>query len=87
MTPLPTLLAALASTFTIVTFCYIFLCWVRPFTNCRHCHGTTRHTTRHTSRISGRSRPCRRCDHTGLRLRTGRRVCNHLARLHHHTTP
>ncbi len=78
MTPLPALLAALVAILTIATLCYAFLCWVRPFKPCRHCHGTTRQT----GRITGRARPCRHCDHTGLQLRAGRHLANHLRRLH-----
>ena len=57
---------------TAVTLGYGMLCWVRPFTRCRRCHGTGHATTA----ILRRPRACRRCDH-GMRLRTGRRVYNH----------
>ncbi|CUU60455.1 hypothetical protein Ga0074812_14031 [Parafrankia irregularis] len=77
MTPTTGLLAALSLPLIVVTLGYILLCWVRPFGPCPHCHGTAR-TESHFTR---RTRPCRHCDHTGLRLRVGRRACNALRRL------
>ncbi|WP_018638625.1 hypothetical protein [Parafrankia elaeagni] len=77
MTPIAALLAALSLLLIVVTFCYILLCWVRPFGACPHCHGTARTE----SRFTRRTRPCRHCDHTGLRLRAGRRAYNTLRRL------
>ena len=56
---------------------YSLLCWVRPFGRCRACSGTgTRRTL-----LLRRLRPCRWCKGAGLRLRTGRRAYNHLARI------
>ncbi len=77
MTPTVGLLATLSLPLTTVTLGYSFLCWVRPFGACAHCHGTTRTT----SRLTRRARPCRHCDYTGLRLRVGRRAYNALRRL------
>ena len=63
---------------TLLTLCYAALCAVSPFGTCRRCSGT--------GRIGGRqglrSRPCRRCDATGIRIRLGRHLFNQAARLH-----
>lgn len=44
---------------------YLARCWLFPFTTCRHAthHGYAR---------------CRRCKGTGMRLRAGRRLINHV---------
>lgn len=78
MSPTAGLLAALSLLpLATITLGYVLLCWVRPFGPCPHCHGTARTE----SRFTRRTRPCRHCDHTGLRLRVGRRACNALRRL------
>jgi hypothetical protein len=57
-----------------VTFCYVVACLVWPFAACRKCGGAGRHRS-----PSGRAwRYCHRCHGTGARLRTGRRIYNHL---------
>ncbi|MFE3451578.1 hypothetical protein ACFXJ8_21910 [Nonomuraea sp. NPDC059194] len=53
-------------------------CYVSPFGRCRKCKGKRRIA----HRIGRGSRDCRRCDGTGLRLRIGRHLFNHLRRLH-----
>ncbi|MFI6229061.1 hypothetical protein ACIBCR_17300 [Micromonospora echinospora] len=58
----------------IVTLGYLAACVVSPFGRCRTCHATGR--TR--SRLGRVRRDCRRCAGTGLRLRVGRHVINHL---------
>lgn len=68
-------LAAIAAA---VAGIYLASCAVWPFTNCRKCHGLGRFHA-----PSGRAwRRCRRCKGTGSRLRTGRRLINHLRRFH-----
>ncbi|ORT47189.1 hypothetical protein [Frankia sp. KB5] len=71
MTPTTTLLALPLLPTLTVTLGYTLACWIKPFGPCRRCDGTARTTSRF-----GRSRPCRHCDHTGLRLRLGRRGWN-----------
>ncbi|MBB5871979.1 DnaJ-class molecular chaperone [Allocatelliglobosispora scoriae] len=73
--------ASLASTLTcpaiVVTLGYAALCAVSPYARCRRCHGTG-----HVKAFPRRSRPCGSCRTEGLKLRHGRRVANHLRRLH-----
>jgi len=68
----------------LVTAGYAFSCWIWPFKPCRHCHGTGKRRAPfdpNAIRIHGR------CNGTGLRLRTGRRVYEYLRteqrRTHH----
>lgn len=56
---------------------YVLVCAGWPFARCRRCHGTGS-----LRAPLGRGRRlCPRCDATGLRLRLGRRLWNHLRRL------
>jgi hypothetical protein len=78
--PLATLASPLALLLLIVTLGYILTCAIWPYQPCPRCHGTAK-----LSAPFGRTfRICRRCRGTGLRLRLGRRIWNHLR--HHHTT-
>ncbi|MFF3868008.1 hypothetical protein [Micromonospora sp. NPDC001898] len=52
---------------------YLLLCMVAPWKRCDHCDGTGHHRT-----IIGTHRECRRCDGTRLRVRTGRRIIEHI---------
>ncbi|MEV7228327.1 hypothetical protein AB0M79_15065 [Polymorphospora sp. NPDC051019] len=73
-TPIGLLVAAAV----IVTVGYGLVCWLRPFTACRRCHGTG-----HRRTLIGRTaRLCRTCDGNGRRLRTGRRIANNIRELH-----
>jgi hypothetical protein len=63
------LIAVAVLALVIVTAGYLATCWLFPFTTCRH----------HNPRSSWR---CRRCEGTGHRLRTGRRLLNHLRAAH-----
>jgi hypothetical protein len=75
----------------IVALGYGLACWVKPFTHCHRCEGTGDSPRRWTDRIrygqrskqrAARSRPtCPHCRGTGLRLRIGRRLYNHLSRI------
>jgi hypothetical protein len=56
----------------LLTVGYVFLCWIWPFTDCRHCDGTGKQR----SPLGRALRVCRRCNGTGLRLRPARRVWN-----------
>ncbi|MFI9528012.1 hypothetical protein [Micromonospora rosaria] len=58
----------------LVTLGYLTACVVAPFGRCRTCHATGRAR----SRLARARRDCRRCAGTGLRLRVGRHVINHL---------
>jgi len=69
--PVYPLLALASTALAIVTLGYVVLCVVSPFGSCRRCHGHGHHITRR-----GRRRLCRRCDATGLRIRTGRHLVN-----------
>jgi hypothetical protein len=61
---------------------YVLVCAGWPFARCRRCVGTG---SRRAPVDRGR-RLCPRCDATGLRLRLGRRLWNHLRRLHREGT-
>ena len=61
-----------------ITLGYAFTCAVWPFGPCRRCHGTGKLRSPLNRRAY---RLCPRCNHTGLRLRIGRRLYNHLRRL------
>ncbi|WP_329151167.1 hypothetical protein OIU91_28205 [Streptomyces sp. NBC_01456] len=66
----------------IVTFCYVALCAVSPFGNCRKCKGFG--YALKTDR-RGRLRPgktCRRCRGDRKRIRVGRHLFNVAMRLH-----
>ncbi|MEU9117658.1 hypothetical protein AB0D04_39490 [Streptomyces sp. NPDC048483] len=74
---------SLAITFPlIVTLCYVALCAVSPFGNCRKCKGFG--YALKTDR-RGRLRPgktCRRCRGDRKRIRVGRHLFNVAMRLH-----
>jgi hypothetical protein len=80
----------------LITLGYALKCWIKPFTHCHRCGGTGDSPRRWTDRIrygqpgkprAARGRPaCPHCRGTGLRLRIGRRIYNHLARLHRDAT-
>ena len=62
----------------IVTIGYAAVCAASPFGTCRRCHGLGR-----IGAARGRrSRPCRRCDATGIRIRLGRHLYHQAARIH-----
>lgn len=61
-----------------LTLGYLLLCRVLPFRRCRTCAGTGR-APRQYGRVS---RPCRRCDATGIRLRYGTHLINEAMRTH-----
>jgi hypothetical protein len=57
---------------------YALACWLWPFRSCRACAGTGRRRS-----PSGRAYArCRRCQHTGDRLRFGRWLWNYLHHAH-----
>lgn len=66
----------LCPTLIVITICYSAVCAAKPFRTCRRCAGR--------GRIGNgrglRSRPCRRCDETGIRIRFGRHLFNELTR-------
>jgi Zn finger protein HypA/HybF involved in hydrogenase expression len=74
-----------------VTGGYALACWVKPFTHCHRCEGTGDSPRRWIDRLrygqrskprAARARPtCPHCRGTGLRLRIGRRMYNHLSRI------
>jgi hypothetical protein len=85
-----TLIAVIASSppllLLTLTLGYAAVCAASPFGTCRRCHGQppARRRALTPGRIFGRSpyrRVCRRCHDTGIRLRIGRRLYNHLRRL------
>ncbi|PRX99654.1 hypothetical protein [Allonocardiopsis opalescens] len=61
----------LAAALAAVTLGYAAVCSAAPFAPCRACRTKPR-----------KRRLCRPCDGTGLRLRMGWRVWNHVRRLH-----
>lgn len=67
-----------------VTLGYLGMCAAFPYGNCRRCHGTGRlysHLVRSAFRL------CPRCDATGRRIRTGRRIYEYLRTEHHRSQP
>jgi hypothetical protein len=62
----------------VITLCYSVVCAASPFGTCRRCSGRGRLGTGRGLR----SRPCRHCDATGIRIRFGRHLFNELARVH-----
>jgi DnaJ-class molecular chaperone len=80
MDPLTTLAHPLVLLLLLLTLGYSLACAVWPFVPCPRCHGSTKRR----APIGRAVRICRRCRGTGLRLRLGRRMWNHLRR--HRTT-
>lgn len=62
----------------LITAGYFARAWLKPFKNCRRCHGYGR-TAPRTRR--GHPRTCRKCDGTGLRPRAFRRPARAARRL------
>ncbi|GGK09562.1 hypothetical protein GCM10010123_44310 [Pilimelia anulata] len=67
---------------TMIATAYGLACWLLPFGTCRACRGAGARP----HRLTGRLRPCRRCRSSGMRLRVGRAVWNHAARIHRDAT-
>jgi hypothetical protein len=61
----------------VITVGYVLTCAAWPFGNCRRCHGTGK-----IRGPVGGIRYCRRCDHTGLRIRWGRHLWNEIRHIH-----
>lgn len=61
---------ALMITTVIIAAGYLTVCWLLPFTTCHH--------------RARRAWRCRHCDGTGMRLRVGRRLLNHLRAAYRH---
>src|SRR5437588_675608 len=76
MTPEPALASLAPLILIVVTLGYLVTCAVWPYTDCRWCTGSGKRGP--SARLR---RHCRRCDSTGLRLRIGRRIYNHLRNL------
>lgn len=70
MTPSHSPAIALILVTLLITFGYIVSVWLRPFKNCRRCHGYGRI---HPRTRRGHPRICRKCHGTGLRPRAFRR--------------
>jgi hypothetical protein len=63
---------------TVVTIGYAAVCAISPFGTCRRCKGLGR-----IGAARGRrSRPCRRCDAAGIRIRLGRHLYHQATRVH-----
>ncbi|KIZ13703.1 hypothetical protein [Streptomyces natalensis] len=74
---------ALAITFPlIVTFCYVALCAVSPFGNCRKCRGFGYALKKDRRGRLSPGKTCRRCHGDRKRIRVGRHLFNVAARLH-----
>jgi hypothetical protein len=73
----------LAITLTVgVTLCYVGVCAVSPFGNCRKCHGMGHELTADRQGSLKRGKDCRRCKATGKRIRAGRWLYNRWARIY-----
>ena len=82
MDPIAIAASLLCPALAIVTIGYAVVCTASPFGTCRRCSGLGR-----IGAARGRrSRPCRRCDATGLRIRLGRHLYHQAARIHHDGT-
>ncbi len=69
-----TLIVLLASLTTLIyAASYTLRCVVSPWGRCRRCHGQRSHRT-----AIGTRRDCTRCDGTGIRVRVGRRLAEHV---------
>ncbi|WP_446218813.1 hypothetical protein [Micromonospora sp. IBHARD004] len=60
---------------------YAGSCILRPFRDCWLCDGRGHHRSTRKGRRSRLSRPCRWCNHSGKRLRIGRRLWNRARRV------
>ncbi|MEU5724684.1 hypothetical protein ABZ783_23045 [Micromonospora sp. NPDC047738] len=74
MTPRDLLAALPCLALALATLGYLAVCVVAPFGRCGTCDGTGRKR----SPLTRAGRECRRCAGTGLRLRVGRHVINHI---------
>jgi hypothetical protein len=70
--------ATVALIVTIVAGIYLLTCLIWPFGRCRRCSGAGKFK----SPLGRAYRHCGRCKGSGLRLRLGRYVINHLRALH-----
>ncbi|MGW1059296.1 hypothetical protein [Micromonospora rubida] len=67
-------IALLASLATLIyAASYLAVCAVSPWGRCGRCHGARSHRT-----AIGTRRNCPRCDGTGIRVRTGRRLLDYI---------
>ncbi|MFE0276691.1 hypothetical protein ACFWZY_32140 [Streptomyces sp. NPDC058992] len=64
----------------VVTFGYVFKCWLSPFGDCRTCDGMGHELKSDRKGRLKRGRDCRRCHATGKRIRVGRWIYNRAAR-------
>ncbi|MFI7272637.1 hypothetical protein [Streptomyces sp. NPDC049879] len=64
----------------IITICYLGMCYVSPFTRCRHCEGFGFHIGTNRKGRPMRGKNCRHCKGHGYRIRHGRRLVNLLIR-------
>ncbi|MDQ0812106.1 hypothetical protein QFZ63_003820 [Streptomyces sp. B3I7] len=65
-----------------ITLCYVSVCAVSPFGDCRRCRGMGHQLTTDRKGRPKRGKDCRRCHATGKRIRTGRRLYNCWARIY-----
>ncbi|MEU1122274.1 hypothetical protein ABZ371_01485 [Streptomyces sp. NPDC005899] len=65
-----------------ITLCYVGVCAVSPFGDCRRCRGMGHAITTDRKGRMKRGKDCRRCHATGKRIRTGRWLYNRWARVH-----
>lgn len=70
--------AAVLLIVTAVVAFYLFTCLVWPFGKCRRCKGEGKSK----SPFGKAFRHCPRCDGSGLRVRLGRHVINHIRATH-----
>ncbi|MEV6694376.1 hypothetical protein AB0M35_23170 [Micromonospora sp. NPDC051196] len=69
-----TTILLLASLTTLgYSLCYLAVCAASPWGRCRHCRGARYHRT-----TIGTRRDCPRCDGTGIQVRLGRRLIDHI---------
>lgn len=66
----------------LITLCYMTLCAVSPFGNCRKCGGLGFALKTDRNGKPKRGKQCRRCKGHGIRIRAGRWLYNRAARIH-----
>jgi hypothetical protein len=70
-----------------ITLGYAAVCALSPFGDCRKCRGFGYKLTTNRRGKLKRGKHCRRCDGHGKRVRAGRWIYNHAARLHRESSP
>ncbi|MFF2065850.1 hypothetical protein ACFVWZ_29315 [Streptomyces sp. NPDC058200] len=71
-----TLLFLASTCLVVVTVCYVGVCAVSPFGDCRRCRGMGHDMKTDRKGRAKRGKDCHRCHATGKRIRIGRHLYN-----------